>query len=372
MTRDSLRTTIRRQRGSFAVAAAVAAGGVALAGCSFGGGDDADAAADATVPVATTAPPATPMPAVASTAATTVAVTAPTTAAPVCVVTVEPGDSLTAIADRSGVTTGDLELENALDPTATIHPGQVFDICIANDVDDVTGTSRLAPPPDAVMRQQAELNELFAGTSMLPLGVDGDSGDYTRQAVCAARMGLGLRVHAGHLAAGSDEEAAIFAATELSIPAGAPTESAKWILVDKTCQVIVIGEGDDRIVDIFPTSTGEEGHETHDIRALAFRFDPATENEGWHDSASYPVAGDNPLNGNMYKPLYFNEGQAIHGAGYIPPVPRSKGCARTFPHHQDRILEWLGLDELTEATWNTREIGVMVVVQGRYLDPTSD
>ena len=43
-----------------------------------------------------------------------------------------------------------------------------------------------------------------------------------------------------------------------------------------------------------------------------FRYDPATDNGGWHDSASYPVEVDNPLNGNMYKPLYFNDdGQAI-------------------------------------------------------------
>ena len=353
---------------------ALVLGAVVLSGCSLGGGGDADA--DRTVPTATTDSRATSMPPAASTVVATTMVPAsapPTTAPPpVCVLTVEPGDSLTAIADRSGLTVADLESENAIDTTATIHPGQVFDICIDNDIDDITGTSRLAPPPAAVMRQQTELNELFAGSSLLPLDIDGDSGAYTRQAVCAARLGLGLPVHAGHLPAGSDEEAAIFAATELSIPAGAPTDAGKWILVDETCQVIVTGEGDDRIVDMFPTSTGEVGHETHNVRARAFRFDPAVDNEGWHDSASYPVEGDNPLNGNMYKPLYFDDGQAIHGAGYIPPMPRSKGCARTFPAHQDRIVAWLGLDGFTEATWNTGDIGVVVVVQGHYQDPTAD
>lgn len=353
--------------------ALLAAAMVAAAGCSSGGGDVAEAE-----PAPSTAP-ADP---VAGAAMTTVAPAPlpaptvpppPTTApSPVCTVTVAPGDSVSAIADRSGITLAELQAENLIDPTDTIHPGQVFDVCVGNDTDDVLGVSRLAPPPEAVVRQQNELNELFSNYSLLPLVVDGDSGKYTRQAICAARLGLGLPVHNGHLAAGSEEEAAIFAATELGIPQGAPTGADKWILVDQTCQVIVTGEGDERIVGVFPTSTGEPGHETFNVRARAFRFDPATDNDGWHDSSSFPVEVDNPLNGNMYKPIYFNDGQAIHGAQFIPPEPRSKGCARTFPLHQDMILEWLGLDDMTEATWNAGEIGVTVVVQGRYTDPTAD
>ena len=336
--------------------AALALGSVVLWGC--GAGD-----AGGTGPVAST-------PKVAVT--TVIASSTTATPAPVCVVTVEPGDSMIAIADRTGVPRADIEAENALDAVATIHPGQVFDICIGNDIDDVTGASRIAPAADAVMIQQTELNDLFASTSLPPLGVDGDSGSYTRQAICAARMGLGLPVHNGHLTAGSDEEAAIFAATALAIPAGAPIDAAKWILVNQTCQVIFTGEGNTRIVDVFPTSTGQPGFETRTVSARAFRFDPAIDNEGWHDSATFPVKGDNPLNGNMYKPLYFNEGQAIHGAGFIPPDPRSKGCARTYPKHQDLILAWLGIDKATQATWDPGEIGVTVVVQGRYQDRTAD
>lgn len=344
-----------------------------LGSCSSGGDDSGVTGAagppPTSTPIATSSDPdATTTVAATTTTTTSTTTTTTTPPPPICVVTVEPGDSLTAIASRSGLTLADLELENAFDTSATIHPGQVLDICVGNDVDDVTGTSRLSPPADAVMRQQGELNELFAQYGLLPLGVDGDSGKYTRQAVCAARMGLGLRVHNGHLPADSDEEATIFAATELSIPAGAPVESNKWILIDKTCQVIFIGEGNERVVNVFPTSTGIEGYETHDVRAHAFRYDPAVENGGWHDSTSFPVAVDNPVNGNMYKPLYFNDGQAIHGAEYIPPEPRSKGCARTFPSHQNMILEWLGLETLTEATWNVDEIGVTVVVQGLYQD----
>ncbi len=338
------------------LAIAVTAAWAVLASCSSGDGSVASAgslADGSTTSVgiadaATSAPP------------TTVPV-------PVCVVAAQPGDSLTAIAERNGITLEQLEQENLLDPTDLFLPGHEFDICIGDGVDQADPTL-VEPPPAAVMRQQSELNELFATTSMLPLGVDGDSGGLTRQAVCAARMALGLPVHSRHLVPGSDEEATIFAATELGIPRGAPTDSDKWILIDQTCQVIFTGEGNDRVVDVFPTSTGEAGHDTFNVRARAFRFDPALDNEGWHDSSSFPVSVDNALNGNMYKPIYFNEGQAIHGAEFVPPYPRSKGCARTFPKHQDMIIEWLGLQHMTEATWKTQDIDVTVLVRGRYLD----
>ena len=261
--------------------------------------------------------------------------------------------------------------ENLLDPNDLFLPGQEFDVCLGDGVDPADPTL-VEPSPAAVGVQQRELNELFASTSMLPLDIDGDSGGLTRQMICAARMALGLPVHSRHLVPGSEEEATIFAATEIGIPAGAPTDADKWLLVDQTCQVIFIGEGDDRVVDVFPTSTGSEGNETFNVRARAFRFDPAIDNEGWHDSESFPVSIDNPLNGNMYKPIYFNEGQAIHGAEFIPPYPRSKGCARTFPKHQDAIIAWLGLQDLTEATWKAQDIGLTVLVRGRYVALPSD
>jgi hypothetical protein len=324
---------------------------MALTSCSSGASGAEAAATTSTVAQASTS----------SVAPTT------TVPAPVCVVRAKAGDSLTSIAERNGITLEQLVQENLVDPAKTFFPGTEFDVCIG-DVVDPADPTLVDPLPEAVMRQQQELNELFASTSMLPLGVDGDSGRLTRQAICAARMGLDLPVHNRHLVPGSEEEATVFAATGFGIPEGAPTDADKWILVDQRCQVIFIGEGTDRVVDIFPTSTGEPGHETFNVRSRAFRFDPALDNDGWHDSSSFPVEIDNPLNGNMYKPIYFNEGQAIHGAEYVPAWPRSKGCARTFPKHQDMIIEWLGLQDMTEATWKAGDIGVTVVVQGRYSD----
>ena len=347
------------------IAALLTGGLLVLSGCS--GGSDAAAPGDVT-----TTPTSLPDATTTVADATTTTTVAPTTTAPAenCVVTVQPGDSLGAIvAGLDDVTMDELLAENRISETDVIHPGEQYDICPGNDLDDVNGTSRLAPPPSHVEVQQSELNELFAGTSLFELALDGDSGPLTRQAICAARMLLGLPESTTHLPEGSEEETTIFEATpdSFTIPAGAATWSSKWILINETCQVIVTGEGDERIVDIFPTSTGEPDYPTHNIQALdAYRYDPALDNDGWHDSTNFPSEVDNPLNGNMYKPIYFNGGQAIHGAGYIPPNPRSKGCARTFPHHQDRIIAWLGIDDITEPVWNAGAIGATVSVRGEY------
>ena len=98
-----------------------------------------------------------------------------------------------------------------------------------------------------------------------------------------------------------------------------------------------------------------------------FRYNPAVDNGGWHDSSQYPVGVDNPLNGNPYKPLYFDLGQAIHGAMSVPPAPASKGCARLSVANQETLLDWLGLLDATEETWRKNEINLTVNVQGEFV-----
>ncbi len=350
------------ERGTKLFVVAVVAG-VLLASC--GGGDDG---AEPDVDTSTTVPASTVVTTSIAPTATEAAATT-TIPAPVCVITVESGDFLRAIVDRIGgdLTVDGLKEENWLDDDHVIHPGDRLDVCVGNDMDDVTGASRLPPPADAVMIQQRKLNELFEPYAIPELLVDGISGPLTRQLLCAARVGLGLPASTGNLPAGSADEELLLAADSISIPAGAATWARRWILVDETCQVIFTGEGAARIVEVFPTSTGEPGHETHNVQAVAaYRYDPAIDNDGWHDSSRYPADVDNPLNGNMYKPLYFNGGQAIHGADVVPPDPRSKGCARLYPWDQDSLIEWLGLAELTEVTWQKRQIDATVTVQGEY------
>jgi hypothetical protein len=319
-----------------------------------------------------------------STTAATTTTIAPTTTIgepipgqpnPACFIVIQPGDSLDAIVARianGAVTVEALQTENAIANPDRINAGDSLDICPGNGVDDITGDPWVAPPPPdpgvaGVRAQQERLNELFAGTRFPELLVDGDSGRITRRALCAARLAMGAPASREFMEPGSPEEQVLMAIPGLGVPSGAPTWASKWALIDQTCQVMFIGEGN-RIVYVFPTSTGEDGHETRNQSgSRAFRFNPAVDNGGWHNSVDYPVPEDNPLNGNMYKPIYFDQGQAIHGANNVPPEPRSKGCARLRVSDQDALVSFLGLGDLDRQVWDARDrIGLTVTVQGDF------
>ena len=309
---------------------------------------------------------------------------------PPCVVVIQAGDSLGLIADAipdPAVNATRLQAENEISDADMIHEGGYLDICV-NMVNDITGEARLPPeaapaappsgvPADAtgVEAQQQKLNQLFFGLGIAELAVDGDSGSLTRQQLCAARLALNLPVSRADMAPGSDEERALMAATTLAIPSTARVEEDRWVLIDKTCQVMFVGESSARIAFVFGTSTGEAGWETtNQDKVRAFRFDPALENEGWHDSTAFPVSEDNPLNGNMYQPVYFHNGQAIHGANNVPPEPKSKGCARLRVEDQDAFVAWLGLTDASGPIWNRDHINLTVTVQGEYVpdEPVAD
>ena len=315
--------------------------------------------------------PAVNTPAETTTSSTVPAVSSTEAHDPSCVVRVVAGDSLDAIAARFDVewlSGAAIAAENGLDGE-TIYPGQMLDVCADNGVNDISGETiadrNAAIRSAEVVRQQEHLNVLFAGLGLDPLLVDGISGPVTRQRLCAARLAFGLPVSTADMVAGSDEEQILFAASELPVPFTSAILSPRWVLIDRTCQVMFAGEGTECLVFVFPTSTGAAGFETRDqdLKAVV-RFNPALDNGGWHNSSSYPVAEDNPLNGNMYKPLYFDGGQAIHGANSVPTSPASKGCARLRVAHQDMLLYWLGLGAPTSSA---RTINLTVNVQGVFV-----
>jgi len=345
-----------------------------------------------TIPVVTL-PPETTTPETTTPETTTPETTAPETTAPAttvpaatmpdepgtspavniaCTVTVRPGETLRTIADRYDDETIDLTsivTENGLDST-DVAPGTVLDICPGNGLDDVTGTERVTETEvvqTGVEAQQEQLNTLFAGLGIDPLLVDGVSGPVTRQLLCAARVALGLPVSTGDMVPGSDEERILFATQQLPVPYTSAILSERWILIDRTCQVMFVGRGAGTIDFVFPTSTGQAAYPTRlQDRTPAFRYNPVLHNNGWHNSTTYPVAADNPLNGNMYKPLYFDGGQAIHGANNVPRSPASHGCARLRVHHQDALVAWLGLADIGGPTNDPARIGVTVNVQGDW------
>ncbi len=339
---------------------------------------DAPSTADPAAVPTTTVPIPTATAVTESSTSTSTSTTSTTTTVPpldvydpACVVEVVTGDSLQLIADRfddETVSGASVQAENEL-PDDTITPGQLLDVCVDNGVNDITGEAiterNSALLARDVVAQQNKLNELFAGLGIRELLVDGVSGPVTRQRLCAARLGLGLPVSTADMIPGSEEEIWMMAAPALAIPFTSAILSERWVLIDRTCQIMFVGNADRELVFVFPTSTGEAGYETRDQnRRAVVRFNPALDNGGWHNSTSYPVAEDNPLNGNMYKPLYFDRGQAIHGANNVPTSPQSKGCARLRVEHHDMLLSWLGLPG---ATSSARQINLTVNVQGTWI-----
>ena len=60
----------------------------------------------------------------------------------------------------------------------------------------------------------------------------------------------------------------------------------------------------------------------------------------------------------MYKPLYFDNGQAIHGANNVPTSPQSHGCARLRVEHMNMLLAWLGLADADSSIHGTSRINL--------------
>ena len=287
-------------------------------------------------------------------------------------VQVAPGEGLLEIVDRFDDDTVDAETvraENGLE-TDELEPGQLLDVCVdngLNDIDGATRTGRNTVIVDrAVRRQQEQLNTLFTGFGIRELTVDGISGPVTRQRLCAFRLAVGLPVTLTDMEPGGEEEQKLFATATLTAPLDPVMLTDRWALVDQTCQIMFVGAGT-RLQFVFPASTGVAEYRTRDQHlSEVFKYDPAADNAGWHNSLTYPAAEDNPLNGNMYRPLYFDRGQAIHGANNVPRSPASHGCVRLRVVDMDALVHWLGLGGDTSVTYDEGRIDLVVTVQGRY------
>jgi lipoprotein-anchoring transpeptidase ErfK/SrfK len=294
---------------------------------------------------------------------------------PSCVVRSGTAGSMQLLATELAVAVAPIDLwaENGFVHGTQV--GDLVDICAGNGINDIDGTPRTELNDSTIAgavvanveQQQVKLNELFAGFGTGDLVVDGVSGERTGQRLCAARLAFGLATTIADMSPGTEEQIRLIDATALPTPATTATASERWVLIDRTCQIMFIGAGEQTSF-VFPTSTGSEGFETRDQdRAAAFRFNPALDNGGWHNSSEFPVGVDNPLNGNLYKPLYFDLGQAIHGANNVPPTPQSKGCARLRIGDQETFISWLGLDDVEGELWRKNEMNVTVNVQGSFV-----
>lgn len=231
----------------------------------------------------------------------------------------------------------------------------------------MSGHVRAARLPDASIRHlQVALNELLVPLGYRPVDEDGIAGPFTRQALAAARLAAGIEgSRTMPVVPGCDHVPRI---DTRRVPARAPA-ARRWVMVDKTAQALVAGEAGRRIVMVLPVSTGTPEHETRLVDAIdAFRYEPAADNAGWRNSTTFPVAPSHPRGGNMYRPVYFSRGQAIHGTDELTAVPASHGCVLVTPAAQDLLVSWLGLDGIAEPLWDAPRIGLAVTVIGSFGD----
>ena len=106
----------------------------------------------------------------------------------------------------------------------------------------------------------------------------------------------------------------------------------RHIEVDITRQVLFLFDANGEIEKIVPVSTGNEERYFQDgkwqvARTVTGDFTVLRKINGVRRA---------PL-GNLYYPLYFYEGWAIHGSNSVPSVPASHGCVRV-PRGADKML----------------------------------
>lgn len=222
-------------------------------------------------------------------------------------------------------------------PTPTIDPS-------ASDSPSPTPTPTTPTPTlDPALTMETSLRALG-----LPTGkVDGVVNRYTRRAICAFRDLNGLP--ATRQPASPQLMTQITQATEL--PLLPPKLFGVKALVSLTCQAAYVTNNAGYIVRVLPVSTGKDNgpHATRTgFKRVYYRVN------AWQASTLFPEPDGRP---GLYRPIYFDRGIAFHGVRRpIRTTPKSHGCVRTWPRHQD----WL---------WKRLQIRDRVFVYGNYWRP---
>lgn len=178
-----------------------------------------------------------------------------------------------------------------------------------------------------------------------PVGqVDGVFDNRTRQSMCVWRDLTGN--NESHALPSIRERFLIHRAIRPKVP----TRLVVGLNVNITCQAVIWVKTSRKthapmVFKVFPATTGSKEFPT---RTGKFRI--YAQVNDWQESDLYPGA-------MMYRPKYFDGGQAFHGSAtdsLVVPFPASHGCVRMF--HS-------AIDEL----WRNKiGIGTQVTVYGRW------
>jgi hypothetical protein len=174
---------------------------------------------------------------------------------------------------------------------------------------------------DTVLGVQSRLGQLgyWCGTP------DGHYGGLTTSAVTALQKASGLT-----------RDGLCGPATTRALDAGtrpaASTHSGHVIEIHRDTQVLLVVDSG-RVGTILATCTGSEVPYQSEGRTWSARTTPGSyhvyyRKEGWDHG---------PL-GDLYRPMFFNGGIAVHGSRSVPPYPASHGCCRLTIPAMDMIL----------------------------------
>lgn len=174
---------------------------------------------------------------------------------------------------------------------------------------------------DAVKALQGQLLALgywVAGTA-------GTFGSTTQSAVFALQKVTGL-----------DRDGVCGPATWARLQAGArptaSTSSGHVIEVHKDRQILLVVDSG-KVSTILSTCTGAG----RPFVSKGVHYDGRTPSGDFHVYFSKSGWDHGPL-GDLYRPMFFNGGIAIHGAGAVPPYPASHGCCRVTVAAMDMLL----------------------------------
>jgi peptidoglycan hydrolase-like protein with peptidoglycan-binding domain len=278
---------------------------------------------------AKTAPPPTVAATVTTKPASTTTSAAATTVASTTVVlaTAAPGSSGSSSPDASvtpAVAPDSTPSETTLPPVTTLAPNA--DIPVA-PVAPLAAIGRKSGPGTTAVQQRLTDLGFWAGN------IDGRYGLATTQAVMAFQKYAGLKPSA------SVDGATAAALTNATIRAKSSSTSTDIVEVDKTKQLLFIVHGG-QTVWVLNTSTGSgktysEKDQTSPgstITGVAITY-----------SGHFKVNRERPDGwwkgdlGQIYRPKYFNGGEAIHGLGSVPNYPASHGCVRVSVPAMDFI-----------------------------------
>lgn len=175
----------------------------------------------------------------------------------------------------------------------------------------------------------------------IPTGpIDKDFGGQTARGLCTFRLIAGLKPSRNNVDASLLAKMRKYQDTYGSLaktPAPTLKGSSTYVLVDKTCQILLYVEGG-TYVRAIAASTGKAGHTTPD--STKYRLNNTE--KGWKCSGDYPdnketgtcnkqssgEFGTSTSRGNMYNRRHIVGGYFVHGSMSVPTYPASHGCIR--------------------------------------------